>query len=207
MSTVTMLPFEKQIVCGKMINADLVMFVYLDETTNAYNAVLVKKYNEAGDVEIGASLEFEQVGGTDWTIWTDETTKDAVVVYKPKVPYTTDTKPDRALLIKFEDIKFTEHMFANVDRSEELQLSILWMFKNGMPADIDNSSSQPGAGSKPVVTYDDDGNITGVTVDGKEAKIVDKTISTPMEDRYTSKLRKRLKGGTSPVIDIEPVQE
>ncbi len=192
----TSLPFEKDVVIGKIIREDVIFFIYkTDESMTELCAVLVRKLNDAGEIEIGESYNFHIPESDNFYVWSDEDnwekSNDIVFAYSPKVVQVEgdSTQVDQALLMKYDGIKITDTLTVNFDRKGELNLQIMWMFKDG-PRDIQPDNSGSGISDemvenakrqmeKPTPVYGKKGGLKGVKLpDGRFQR-----IDTPYEGK------------------------
>lgn len=136
--SMTPLPFEKDVIIGKIVREDTIFFIYkVNDSMTDLCAVLVRRTNENGDIEIGESYSFHIPESDNFYVWSDEehweTSNDIVFAYSPKVAQVEgdSTQVDQALLIKYEGVKITDTLTVNFDRKQELNLQLMWMFKDG----------------------------------------------------------------------------
>lgn len=179
MST-TSLPFEKDIVIGKMIREDVVCFICKTETPGKMYAILIRKKDSFGNIELGVPYEFTMVDSDNYYIWSDEenyeTSDDIVFVYSPKILDSDSTQVDRALLLKYKDDKITDSVTVNFNRKDGLNLNLMWMMKNN-PEGVTSSGNSgdgdiPGMGGKPEPVYGKKGGLKGVRLpNGKFQRI------------------------------------
>ena len=188
MSNSTSLPFEKDIVVGKIIREDLIFFIYRTSPGNTDLCAVLVRRTADDNIEIGEGYNFHIPDSDDFSLWSDEVnyneSNDIVFAYSPKVVQVecNSDQVDQALLMKYDGVKITDTLTVNFNRKGELNINIMWMFKDG-PRDIQPESGEGGISEdminqakqqmeKPTPLYGKKGGLKGVKhTDGRFQRI------------------------------------